>query len=165
MTLDDQAAGPGEVEVTIEVITGEGDLRAIFMDVADDSLLAGMIASGEDVTEAVFAASSVIDLGQGTNVNGNGPCPCDLGVEFGTPGIGSDDIQLTTFVLSHTTENLTLALFEGEAIMVRATSVGDEFSRENSAKTAAIVPEPSVEALLASGLALLAVRRRNARAA
>lgn len=165
VTLDDGAAGPGEVEVTLEVITGQADLRAIFLDVADDSLLAGMSASGDDVTDEAFAASSVIDLGQGANVNGGGPCPCDLGVEFGTPGIGKDDIQLTSFVLSHVSEALTLALFEDETIMIRATSVGDEFSRDDSAKIGAVVPEPAAAALLVSGLALLAVGSRRPRGA
>jgi hypothetical protein len=163
VTLDDEGAGPGEIQVTVEVISGEADLRGVFLNVADDSLLPGMSAAGADVSEAVFAASSVIDLGQGANVNGGGPCPCDLGVELGTPGMEKDDIQLTSFVLSHESEDLGIGLFEGQTVMVRATSVGDELAREDSVKMAAVVPEPAATALVGSALALLAVRRRAGR--
>ncbi|MBW2316904.1 MAG: PEP-CTERM sorting domain-containing protein [Deltaproteobacteria bacterium] len=168
ITFDDAAVGAGEIQVTVEVTLGEADLRGLFLDIADDSLLSGLSAVGADVTNTIFAASSVIDLGQGANVQGDGPCPCDIGVAFGSPGMGRDDIQTTTFVLSHATESLTLALFAEQTVMVRATSVGDELAREASAKTAGttsvLVPEPSALALLLPGALVIGARRRRAAA-
>jgi Ca2+-binding RTX toxin-like protein len=84
------------------------DLRALFFDVRDSSLIPHLAATGPDLTEARFKDDSVIDLGQGANLNGSGRKPFDVGLEFGTPGNGKDVIQSTAFVLSSSVGGLTL---------------------------------------------------------
>lgn len=164
VTLDDRLRD-GSLIGTVEVLAPyQGDLRALFLDIADDSLIPGIRVTGPDVTD--LHLGNVIDVGQGGNLNGGGsPCPCDIGIEFGTPGAGKDDIAFTTFNLSHATQFLTLDLFEGEAMGVRVTSVGDgEGGRGGSAKlSGVVVPEPSGAALFllgAGGLAWAGRRRR-----
>lgn len=163
-TLSD-AAGDGTLRGTLEVVTGAGDLRGLFLDIADESLLSGLSVVGDDVTG--FATGDVINLGMGANLQGGGtPCPCDIGIEFGTPGMGRDDIASTEFVLSHDTEALTLALFFDQWVGLRLTSVGDDYdsSREDSAKlVGGFVPEPNTASLLLLGLTGLGFVRRRSR--
>ena len=138
-----------------------GDIRGVFMNIDDDALLAALSVRGPDVTDWDFSGS-VIDLGHGANLNSSAsPCPCDLGVEIGTPGLGSDDVQSTTFTLSHAHRALTLANFADQFIGVRVTSVGPEGAREGSSKTVAVVPEPSTGWLMLAGLAGLAILGRK----
>ena len=160
ITLDDAGAGPGEILLGVEILSGQaGDLRGIFLNLSDDSLLDGIEVTGPDV-EGV-ERFDVVDLGHGANLHGGGsPCPCDLAIEFGTPGIGRDDIQFTSFALSHPDVALPLSLFQGQLVGVRVTSVGTGDHREGSSKTFAIVPEPATGGLLALGLALLSGWRR-----
>lgn len=67
-----------------------------------------------------------------------------------------------TFTLTHDTEDLTLALLQGQLIGVRATSVGTAGgSRDGSSKLISIVPEPSTAILVGVGLAALATRRNR----
>ncbi len=161
VTLDDAAAGAGNIQISVEVTTGVADIRGILFDLADDSLLAGLVVSGGDVTDVAFG--SVIDLGNGANLRGGGtPCPCDVGVEIGRPGLrgGSDDFQSTTIVLTHETLGLDLSIFDAQQFGLRLTSVGpDEDHRGGSAKLGGVVPEPSTGLLL--GLGLLALARRS----
>jgi hypothetical protein len=163
LTFDDQGAGIGEVWIGIEVEDGyQGDLRGLFLNLADDSLLAGLEVSGPDVTDV--RKGGVIDLGHGANLNGGGsPCPCDLGIEFGSPGIGSDDIASTYVVLSHPDYALDVSMFRDQLVGVRVTSVGADDCRNGSSKTIAMVPEPHTAGLLSLGLLALArLRRRRA---
>jgi len=153
----------GDIHGRLEVMMGIGDLRGLFLNVDDMDILEGLWVSGDDVTR--FATGQVIDLGEGNNVYGGGtPCPCDIGISFGTPGIGMDDIGLTEFVVSSELGDLSLSIFSGLSVAARVTSVGDEESgREGSAKLIGVVPEPSTALLLmfqSLGLAGLAARRR-----
>ena len=163
VTIDDEA-DPGSLVITLSVDGSEStaDLRGFFAHVADESLLAGLSVSGASVGNATFAANEVINLRRGNNLNGGGSlCPCDLGLEIGSPGIGSDDIQSVTFTLSHSTESLSTSFLSGQAFGVRATSVGTYGSREGSSKLVGVVPEPSTSLLLLMGLAGLAGSRRR----
>jgi len=156
----DEEIDDGNLVITLEVDDGDiGDLRGFFAHVTDESLLDGLSVSGSRVTGSVFDANGVINLGRGSNLNGGGsPCPCDLGVEIGDPGIGGgDDYQSVTFTLSHASEDPTLSLFEDQEFGIRATSVGGDYGgREGSSKLIGIVPEPSTAMLAMLGLIGLA---------
>ncbi len=101
-----------------------GDLRGLFFDLADDDLIDGLSVDGEHVTDGAFDANAVSDLGNGANMNGGGRGSFDVGIEIGTQGMSGDDIQTTTFMLSHDTEALTLDMIAGQTFGVRITSVG-----------------------------------------
>ncbi len=151
------------VSVEVDETISTADLRGLFLNLSDDSLLAGLSISCPLVTD-VDLSGDVINMDRsGPNVNGGGsPCPCDIGIEFGTPGAGSDDIQSTHFDLSHDSATLELALFAGQTLGVRLTSVEIEGNRDDSAKLTATVPEPAVPALLAlTALAALRGPRRR----
>jgi hypothetical protein len=161
VTLDDGAAD-GSIALTVTALSVLADIRGIFFDVADDSVVAGLQILGGAVTEVAFG--DVIDLRHGANVKGShSPCPCDVGVEIGTQGIGSDDYQSVSLTLVHESLDLDLSLFSSQVFAVRLTSVGDDCRRDGSSKlggTAPVVPEPSTAALTGLGLLLLAAARR-----
>ena len=120
----------GKVELVISIAAQEvdgvqADLRGVFFDIGDESLLSNLVVTGADVTDHQFAANSVDDLGNGANVKGEltAAGKYDAGVEIGTQGIGADDISSTTFVLSVNGADLTLADFCGQRIALRYTSV------------------------------------------
>jgi len=129
-----------------------GDLRGLFFDVADESLVDGLAVDGEHVTDEACDANGVSGLGNGTSMNGAGRGSYDVGVEIGTQGMSGDDIQTTTFTLSHDTEALTLDLISGQTFGVRLTSVGPggEEGREDSLKlvgtASELVPNTAPEA-------------------
>lgn len=164
----DDAVVPGDLVITLTVVgpgTTKADLRGFFLNVADESLLAGLSISGTSVTSHQIGANSVIAVGNGNNLNGGGtPCPCDLGVELGTAGIGKDDLRTVTFTLSHATANLDVSFVASQTFGVRATSVGSRGCREGSSKlvgTIPVVPEPGTALLMGLGLAGLAAGRRT----
>ena len=162
LTFDDAAAGSGEVRVDVSVVGGSlGDLRGVFLNLTDAGLLAGLTVTGPDVT-AFDTSGSVIDLGFGNNLQGGGsPCPCDLAIEIGSPGMGQDDIASTWFILSHSSESLDLSILRDQLVGVRVTSTG-EFREGSSKLGGVVVPEPMISALLlaAAGLGLVARVRR-----
>lgn len=101
-----------------------GDLRGLFFDVADDSLLGTLSVAGDDVTE-FDQSGSVSNLGNGSNSNGVPNGPYEIGVEIGTAGAAADDIQETSFTLSSSLRDLTLDDVALESFTLRQTSVGD----------------------------------------
>jgi len=119
-----------------------GDLRGLFFQVADEALLDGLNVTGTDVTDSDAAADAVSNLGNGANVNGGNHGPFDFGVEIGTQGMSADDIQTTTFTLSHDSADLTLDLIAEQDFAVRLTSVGTEGDggREDSLKLVGTAP-------------------------
>ena len=174
ISLNDMISS-GDIKITVEVITNlsnpnTGDLRGLFLDISNDSLLGGLsVINAPDVTE-FDQSGSVVNLGNGANLNGGGAgnsAPFDIGFEIGTQGIGSDDIFSTMFTLTHNSAYLDNSLFAGEDLGVRATSVGLPGDREGSSKLGGTfdppidpqggaVPEPMsflVWALLATAVA------------
>jgi Ca2+-binding RTX toxin-like protein len=123
----------GGVEFSINVVEPLADLNGVFFNLADNSLISGLSAQGTDVTDSAFG-SNIDSVGNAVIT----PESFEAGVAIGTAGIGTDDIQSTTFTLSHTSEELNLDSFLGEAFGVRLTSVGD--SRNGSSKLAGTAP-------------------------
>ncbi|MBR0662364.1 cadherin-like domain-containing protein [Neoroseomonas oryzicola] len=134
------AGGPGvEVHVVEEngslrftlSLLGEGgltgDLRGFFFQLSDESLLKGLTLTDDSgaVTEFRARANSVIDLGQGANMQGAAGA-FDVGVEIGTAGAGRDDYHSASFVLSNANHALSLDLIAEQQFGVRMTSVGVE---------------------------------------
>lgn len=121
------------------------DLRGLFFRLADATKLVGLKATSTDGTVTDFQAidNKVIDLGDGANMNGavTKTNAFDVGVEFGTQGIGKDDIQDSAFTLSNTANNLTLDDIAQTLFGARLTSVGSPTgSRSDSAKLTATAP-------------------------
>jgi hypothetical protein len=153
----DDAAVAGSLVITLEV-TGPGstigDLRGFFAQVTDESLLSGLSVTGPNVTGTSFLPNGVTQVGGGNNLNGGGsPCPCDLGIELGTPGIGSDDLRKVSFTLSHASRALDVSFLTGQRFGVRVTSVGEANCRPGSSKLVGVVPEPGTALLIGLGLA------------
>jgi hypothetical protein len=115
-----------------------GDLRGLFFDLNSMDKLAGLAFSGSDVTG--MDTINVIDLGDGVNLKG-AASSFDVGVKFGTQGIGTDDIQSTSFLLTNTENNLTLDDIANVLFGTRLASVGDaDGNRNDSVKLTVTAP-------------------------
>lgn len=116
------------------------DLRGLFFDVNDASLLKSLSVTGSDVTKTAAGDNSVVNLGSGVTMQGVDSF--DFGVAFGTSGIGKDDIHATSFTLRSSSGALDLDDFYGVDFGVRFTSVGDlGGSREGSLKLTGSAPD------------------------
>ncbi|WP_338548103.1 VCBS domain-containing protein [Roseovarius phycicola] len=122
-----------------------GDLNALYFDFLDDGILSGLSATGDDVTGSVFEADSVSKVDNFTNINGEvikDAGKFDAGIQFGTAGIGEDDIRDTSFTLSHADMPLTIDMLLSQDFGVRLTSVGEEGGeRDGSLKLGGEAPE------------------------
>jgi len=176
IVLNDATGIAGQIEVQIDVIGDDADLRGVFFNLAlDDALLSGLVASGDDVTS--FMSGDLIDLGLGGNWHGVGsPCLCDFGVAFGSPGVGEDELRSVTFMLtlfddSGNRIDLDLDMFAEQTFGVRlgARRPGDEIGgmgRQGSSKlsgTFSASLEPTTSLLFGSGLAGLVIAGRRRR--
>jgi len=129
VTLDDMAAGPGNISVTVEVIPGPniGDIRGVYFHISDESLVGPgnqFSVVGPDVTDSIYLINGVSRLSNGTHIQ---PIAFfDLGFEIGTEGIIENDIQKTMFVLSNGAVALDVSLFEQSQFGVRLSNVGVE---------------------------------------
>lgn len=132
----------GHLDFAVDVLSGPtktADLRGLFFNLNDDSKLSGLTYSnGLLVTD--FDVVDVIDLGHGANMHGIAK-PFDVGVEFGTQGIGKDDIQSAAFTLNNGANPLTLDDLAKVDFGIRLTSVGVQGGlRSDSAKLTVVSP-------------------------
>ena len=153
-SLDDTVAGAGKVQFQVEFLTDSqyqniGDIRGIFFNIKDNSLLSGLqitgVSGGPITTTAYDTAGQLQSVGQ-ANLNGDGNTQkFEFGVEIGSNGLkgGKDDFQTTTFVLSHSTAALTLDQFLGQDFGLRATSVGLLGSSRNGSSKLAGTSTPA----------------------
>jgi len=130
-----------DVKFTVSVdssVNNGGDLRGVWFNIANDSLL-DLDIMGSDITDIVQDAGSVNNLGGGNNLNGGGtPAPLDVGLAIGTQGASPDFISSTMF----TVQNIDLDQFLGQEFGVRVTSVGS--NQQGSSKLAAVAPTEAV---------------------
>lgn len=139
ITVNEQADGTLLFQLDVLDDGGSiGDLNGLFFDIADESLLDGLQISGADVTGTAVKADGVTKVDGYNNVNGdvaNALGKFDVGIQFGTSGMATDDIQSTSFSLSSASGPLTLDAFLSQDFAVRLTSVGEiDGSRTDSVK-------------------------------
>lgn len=135
-----------------------GDLNGLFFDLADDSIVSNLTVSGINLTGENIDANSVSKVDGYNNVNGEvvkEDGKFDVGVQFGTAGIGADDIQSTSFTLA-TKDGSALSIADvlSQDFAVRLTSVGEfDGARTDSVKISGtsdpIITEPPEPANLA----------------
>jgi hypothetical protein len=137
----------GNTKFRIDVVEGFADLRGFFFDYTglgtitvalcgddaydqngsvilkldDKAVTASYMGTADDGYDITKVGSS------DNNLNGTGEV-FDAGLEFGTSGIGKDDIGTVTFTIN----GLTLSEIDGQSFGIRATSVGT--SRTDSVK-------------------------------
>jgi Ca2+-binding RTX toxin-like protein len=103
------------------------DLRGLFFHVSNESVLAGLSISGTNVTNYAVKANGVMQVQGDVTMSGEigkAVGPFDIGIEFGTSGIGKDDIKEATFTLASSTP-LGLELVLQQHFGLRLTSVSD----------------------------------------
>ncbi|NIX76352.1 calcium-binding protein [Microvirga terricola] len=140
ITVTETAAGELNLNVRVtDVISGPkdlpdiGDLRGLFFHVSDESLLKGLSISGSDVSAYKIGANAIMQVDGDVNMNGEvgkAVGPFDVGIAFGTPGIGKDDIRETAFTLSGS-EPLNLDWVLQQHFGLRLTSVSDNGAGRN----------------------------------
>ncbi|MAM62455.1 Ig-like domain-containing protein [uncultured Maritimibacter sp.] len=103
----------GFTELQFDVSSDGGDLRALYFEFADGFFADDLSVSGGTVSGQAFEENSVDDVGRGTNLKGpitKGGNGFDGGVAFGAPGRGQDVVSDTTFTLSSSSGDLSLAM-------------------------------------------------------
>jgi len=140
--------GAGGLVFDLAVIDDTGltaDLNGLFFDFGDASLVDGLLADGAEITNTAFEYDGVDNLGGGVNIKGdlvNDTDRYDAGVRLGTSGMAKDDIQTTSFTLTHETEALTLEDVANMDFAVRLTSVGEiDGDRDGSLKLGGTSPD------------------------
>jgi VCBS repeat-containing protein len=131
----------GSVSFKVTQLAGYvGDLRGLFFDLADETLVGSLTAAGTGLTDLLQGNDTVIDLGGGANMQGLSTSDgggYDVGVEIGSSGIKSnDDFRWFEFTLDSATRNLTLADFSNVSFGARVTSVGLDANLDGSFETA-----------------------------
>lgn len=145
--ITEVAAGEFKFEVTQSGAV-VGDLRGLFFDVAKESLVSGAgtqaavsalqaktqagavigsitsaaVADGDDSVTGVGGGDNTMNGALAFNGVGQEAKGYDVGLEFGTSGIGKDDIGAVSFTLK--LSGMTLADVAGQDFGVRMTSVG-----------------------------------------
>jgi Big-like domain-containing protein len=135
----------GNIDFTVDVLDSSaltGDLRGLFFQFNESKLGTLKITGGEGlITSTHISANSVIDLGNGNNMKG-AASPFDVGIAFGSQGIGKgDDINGPVhFTLTDTAGPLTLDDFAGLQFGARVTSIGELNHRTDSEKIVGLAP-------------------------
>jgi len=126
VVLTEQA--DGSILFDLTTLGGKpADLRGLFFDVQNSSVLTKLKFLGSDIKSTLVADDQVVDLGQGANMKGQGQPKFDVGVEFGTPGKGQDLVTHTSFVLGTTDgSHLTLDDLAHVDFGIRTTSSGQK---------------------------------------
>ncbi len=137
----------GNTTFRIDVAEGYADLRGFFFDYGGGAISVAatgdnaydqngnLIMSGSAVTASYVGTSAdgndITKVGSNdNNLNGTGEV-FDAGLEFGSSGIGKNDIGSVTFTIN----NLTLSEIDGLSFGIRATSVGTTLTdRDDSVK-------------------------------
>ncbi len=133
ITATEQADGSILFELLLDGGTN-ADIRGLFFDINDPSLIDNLQIDGVDVTNDGFGGVS--NLGRGNNMKGKGGGAYDAGMSFGGPG--DDDITSTSFVLSSSDgTDLTLDLIANVRFGARLTAIGDH---DGSAKMTFVAP-------------------------
>lgn len=114
ITLDDEIAGAGKVQFKVDVVPNPfiGDIRGVFFNILNNSLLKDLVITGSDITEVVKRPGDVAVTSNGSSIMYEGRF--DIGVQIGTPNRVQDDIQSTVFTLSHPNVALDIAQFMTE---------------------------------------------------
>ena len=162
--------GDGTLSFVVEVDEGTGtigDMRAIYFNNTGDTFYSGLAVTVDESDGDATTTSDTTDVfldqeinkirwvgSKDTNVNGevineNGGA-FDTGIEFGSQGMATDDVQRMEFTLSADTA-LTLDSFDWSSVGLRATSVGDvDGSRDGSLKlTGEAVENPDPNSVVA----------------
>ncbi len=145
ITIDEQ--DDGTLKFHLEVLGSGllGDLRGLFFDLVDfNASSASLEITGVDGSESVvgsqtFGEAKIDKVTRDVGVKGavaNKLGRFDAGVEFGTSGIGKDDISEVSFVLSAEGTSLSLDYLDLADLALRYTSVGDVGDRDGSEKIA-----------------------------
>jgi hypothetical protein len=117
-----------------------GDLRALFFDVADESLIGSLgVTSIGPLTEVQQGDDTIRNLGQGANINGllGSDGGYDVGIEIGSNSIaGSEDVRSFTFTLSSSLRALTLDDFANADFGLRINSIGTDADGDGIIDTA-----------------------------
>ncbi len=185
ITLDDTIEF-GKVQFKVDVVPNPfiADLRGVFFNIANNSLLKDLMITGSDITEIVQRPGDVLATST-SSIMPEGRF--DIGVQIGTPGRLADDVRSTIFTISHPDIGLDIGQFTTETekstqggpkellFAVEVTSVGTvNGPRSGRSRLGAgvgdriddkvTVPEPSaIVGLAVLGLGGLLLNRRRVR--
>lgn len=163
----DAQSVPGDLVITLSITgpgTTTGDLRGVFLNVANESLLAGLTATGPNVKSSTFLANAVrqTSVYRTSPASSGTPGAYDIGITLGSARYSRSDLRTVTFTLSHATAPLDLSLLSGQTFGVNATVSIKGSCKGCSSKLVGVVPEPGTALLVGLGLAGLAgIRPRS----
>jgi hypothetical protein len=139
--------GSGGINFIVDVVDGAtitGDLRALFLDINEAKLGGLEITDGSGlITETMIDPNNVLDLGNGANLKGTTKDGFDIGIEWGTQGIGHDDDihEPVSFTLTNEAGDLTLDDIAHQRFGARVNSAGSpDGSRSGSEKLLVVAP-------------------------